>query len=152
VIVRADASARATFAAGAAAAAIALACVFGAVYVVKATLDRGRTASANSRLPYDDRELAGGNSLLVDKDAAHEARALIPVGERYRVVTGDHLSNATPLTKKFIETWMTYFLMPRRPDPKARWIICYGCDTSALGAPYTAHWRDENGISIGEAG
>jgi hypothetical protein len=117
---------------------------------VKALSQLGDTASTNSSLSFDDRELAGGNSVVVDQRAAYEARALIPVNSSYRIAVGPGLRGATKLTEEHIGGWLRYFLMPRRPDgDDARWVICYGCDPSTLGNRYEVRWRDSNGISIG---
>jgi hypothetical protein len=51
----------------------------------------------------------------------------------------------------YVESWYRYFLLPRRPAADARWIICYGCDTTELGK-YVVRWHDRNGISIGRRG
>ena len=126
--------------------------VIALVYWVKAVSSLGDGASANSRLSYADREIAGGNSVIVDQAAAYRARALIPRDGRYRVITGSALHNATPLTSSFVVDWFRYFLMPRRPSAGARWVICYGCDQTSLGAHYLVRWRDDNGISIGSVG
>lgn len=124
----------------------------GIVYFGKALSRLDNLASANSSLSFADRDIAGGNSILVDQLAAYEARALIPETATYRVVTGSQLKNPTPLTETFIANWLTYFLMPRRPSETARWIVCYGCDTTKLGGPYSALWHDDNNISIGRIG
>jgi hypothetical protein len=120
------------------------------VYFVKAVVKLDNTASNNSALSYADREIGGGNSILVDQEAAYEARALIPSMGTYRVRVGPGLRNATPLTSTYVESWFAYFLMPRRPAEDARWIICYGCDRSDLAPSFVERWHDENGISIGE--
>jgi hypothetical protein len=56
---------------------VAIALVVGAVYYLKALPDLGDKASRNSSLAFDDREIAGGNSVIVDQAAAYEARGLI---------------------------------------------------------------------------
>jgi hypothetical protein len=109
----------------------------------------GREAKANSVLSFADREIAGGNSILVDQFAAYEARGLIPASETFRVVTGPNLKEATPLTLQAVSPWLSYFLMPRRQEGGARWVVCYGCDTSKLGGAYKALWQDDKGISVG---
>jgi hypothetical protein len=119
-------------------------------YLPQALSQLGDTASQNSKLSYADREIGGGNSVIVDQEAAYEARGLIPTNARYRVVTGGRLKNATSLTGSFVEGWYHSFLIPRRPSSDARWVICYGCDIGALGGSYTVRWQDDNGISIGE--
>jgi hypothetical protein len=121
----------------------------GAVYYVKAIDQLGDTASSNSALAYDDREIAGGNSIIVDQTAAYEARGLIPVTASYRFAFGDGLRTKTSLTETFAESWFRYFLMPRRPRADARWVICYGCDTADLSADFKVRWKDGEGISIG---
>jgi hypothetical protein len=129
-------------------AAVAVTIAVGAVYYVKALSQLAGTASSNSSLTYDDRELAGGNSLLVDQTAAYEARSLILPDETFRFALGPGLRKSTALTI-YAGDWFRYFLMPRRPRPDARWVICYGCDTSTLGGSYNLRWRDDEGISIG---
>ncbi len=121
----------------------------GLVYFAKAISHLDDKAKANSDLSYSDREIAGGNSIVVDQQAVYQARALIPRAATYRVVTGPTVKDATTLTLPYVGRWLRYFLMPRRPAADAHWIVCYGCDVSALGGPYTVLWRDKNGISIG---
>jgi hypothetical protein len=123
--------------------------VIGIVYWIKAVSSLGDRAGANSRLSYADREIAGGNSVVVDQEAAYRVRALIPDRSPYRVVTGSALVGSTPLTYSFVADWFRYFLMPRRPSADARWVICYGCDRTRLGSRYVVRWRDEHGIAIG---
>jgi hypothetical protein len=130
------------------AAALVVACI----YLPKALSRFGEVATSNSRLSYADREIAGGNSVIVDQNAAYEARGLIPSADTFRVRVGPAMKDATPLTLTHAESWFRYFLMPRRPSPRARWIICYGCDTTELGPSYRTVWRGESGISIGRLG
>lgn len=122
---------------------------FAVVYFAKALSQLSKTAEDNSAVSFSDREIAGGNSILVDQHAAYEARGLIPENETYRVVTGSGVKDPTSLTLAFVESWFRYFLMPRRPASDANWVICYGCDFSQLGGSYAVLWRDANGISIG---
>jgi hypothetical protein len=97
---------------------------------------------------YDDREFGGGNSLVVDKRALYEARALIPPEGRYRVVPGPNVDGATELTEPYIDQFARSFLMPRRPSPDAEWILCYGCDPAQLEVPTEVVWDGGGGISI----
>lgn len=128
---------------------LGLSIAFGAIYFPRALSDLGDTASNNSALSFSDREVAGGNGIVNDQEAVYQAKAIIPQSARYRVVTGSGLRNPTSLTLAFVDSWYRYFLMPRRPDIGARWIICYGCDASKLGRPYAILWQDDDGISIG---
>ena len=77
-----------------------------------------------------------------------EARSLIPADGRYRIVSGPNVDGATELTEPYIDQFARYFLMPRRPSPDAKWILCYGCDPEALEVPSDVVWDGENGISI----
>lgn len=125
--------------------------VLGVVYFVRAFDQLGDAASTNAALNFDDREFAGGNSLVVDKRALYEARSLIPKDASYRVVAGPGVEGATDLTEPYIDQFARYFLMPRRPKPDAPWILCYGCDRAALEQPAQVAWDDGAGISILEA-
>src|SRR5438093_7300229 len=100
---------------------VGLASALAIVYFAKAMSQLDEVATTNSRLSLADRAIAGGNSIIVDQQAAYEARALIPRSESYRVVTGSPVKDATSLTATFVGTWFRYFLMPRRPADEARW-------------------------------
>ena len=117
---------------------------YGSVYFVRA-LDRlGDAARANAALNFDDREFAGGNAVVVANAPLYEARGLIPEDETYRVATGPNVAGATELTEGYIDQYARYFLMPRRPSPDARWIICYGCDPEAdLESEFEVVWQGE---------
>lgn len=133
-----------------AAASCAAVCLAVLVYELPhAVSSLGDDAGRNAALSFADREIAGGNSILVDQIAAYQARALIPRNEPFRVVVGPNLKNATPLTAQAISPWLSYFLMPRRQTGNAHWVICYGCDTSRLGGAYESVWSDDDEISIG---
>jgi len=122
--------------------------IVSAIYYAKSLARLDDRADANSELSFSDRLVAGGNSVVVNQEAATEADALIPRTETFRVRVGPRLRNAQALTSVYVESWYRYFLLPRRPAADARWIICYGCDTSELGN-YVVRWHDRNGISIG---
>jgi hypothetical protein len=133
------------------AACVGAAVALGLVYLVRAVEELGDQASANATANYDDREFGGGNSLVVDKRALYEARALIPPDGSYRVVPGPNVDGATELTEPYIDQFARSFLMPRRPSTDAEWILCYGCDPAALERPTETVWDGENGISLHKA-
>ncbi len=133
------------------AACVLVAIAFGLVQLVVSVGRLGDTAETNASANYDDREFAGGNSLVVDKRALYQARALIPEDGTYHVVAGPSVEGATELTEPYIDQYARYFLMPRRPDPEAEWIICYGCDRAGLERAAVVVWDGGNGISILEA-
>ncbi len=127
---------------------VAVVLAFALVYTVRAVDRLGDTAGANAAENYDDREFAGGNSLVVDKRALYYMRTLVPEDGSYRVAAGPGVQGATELTEPYIDQFARSFLMPRRPDPNAEWILCYGCDQAGLGFPVEVVWDGENGISI----
>jgi hypothetical protein len=128
---------------------VAVALGFGVVYFAKAVDRLWGEAATNAAQNFDDREFAGGNGIVVANAALYEARGLIPENETYRIVPGPGVEGATELTEQYIDQFARYFLMPRRPAPVARWIICYGCDPAALEQSYEVVWRDDRGIWLG---
>jgi hypothetical protein len=132
-------------------ACVVVAIAFGLVYFVK-TVDRlGDAAETNASENFDDREFGGGNSLVVDKRALYQARALIPEDGTYRVLAGPGVAGASELTEPYIDQYARYFLMPRRPAADAPWIICYGCDRESLEGSVDVVWDNGEGISLLEA-
>jgi hypothetical protein len=109
--------------------------------------DANETAEANAALDLVDRELGAGNSVFPDQRLLVEARSLIPANESFAVAAGDPQPGWTELTAGSAEPFLRYFLLPRRLDPDARWIVCVGCDRSAYSGARTI-WEGDNGLSI----
>jgi hypothetical protein len=135
---------------------IALGCLFllcaGALWRAPLAVSRlGTLAGESSRLDYADREIAGGNGIIVDQAAAYEARAIIPPRENYRVVVGPRVEGATDLSVPFAPLYFRYFLMPRHQVEQARWIVCFGCDLGATSPGAQVIWTDGHGISVARA-
>jgi hypothetical protein len=105
------------------------------------------TVAHNAALDYADREIAGGNGVVADQTAMYEARSLIPPGGTYRVVTGIKQPTFSDLTLPYIDSYATYFLLPRRPSRGAPWVLCYGCDAARYPGGKVV-WKDDEGISI----
>jgi hypothetical protein len=106
-------------------------------------------ARANARLDAVDRQLGGGNSVLPDQAIAVEARGRIPEGGTFTVAVGPPQpgwsSLAIPAT---LENYMRYFLLPRKTDPAAPWILCFACDPQAYPGAQMV-WEDtEQKLSI----
>jgi len=131
---------------------VAVALGYGLVYLVQAVDRLGDDASRNAALNFDDREFAGGNSVVVDKRALYEARAVIPDDGTYRVVAGPGVEGATEFTEDYIDQYARSFLMPRRQTSDAPWILCYGCERSALGDSAKVVWDNGAGISLVRVG
>lgn len=105
--------------------------------------DANRIARENASLDYLDRELGGGNSVLPDQGIAVEARGRIPPDGSFTVVVGDRREGWPELTTQAsVDTYMHYFLLPRRSRPDAPWVICLGCDRASYPGA-TVAWEDE---------
>ena len=110
--------------------------------------DANRSARANASLDWIDRQLGGGNSVLPDQGVAIEARGRIPENETFDVDVGEGPEGWTELaTPDALETYMRYFLLPRRPGDDAPWVICFACDQSAHPGTKVV-WQDDESISI----
>ena len=128
-------------------AAVALALV--AIEFPQAVNRLGNDAAANAALSYADREIAGGNSVVADQLLAYEASSILPRDASYRVVTGPKLTKQASLPTTSVPGWLRYFLLPRRQEDGANWVVCYGCDPTRFDSPYEPLWSDEYGISVG---
>ena len=120
-----------------------------AVRYPRSFLDANRAARANARLDYVDRQLGGGNSVLPDQSVALEARGRIPPGETFAVQVGPRRPGWPALaTQGGVDTYLRYFLLPRRPSETGRWVICLACNRAAH-PDATVVWQDaEEGVSI----
>ena len=109
--------------------------------------DANATARANAALDLIDRDVGAGNSVFPDQALLVEARGLIPPNESFAVAVGAPQPGWTELTAASAEPFLRSFLLPRRVDPEAPWIVCLACDRAAYpGAD--AVWEGEDGLSI----
>jgi hypothetical protein len=106
-----------------------------------------QTARANAALDLLDREVGGGNSVIPDQEVLVEALGRIPLTETFAVAVGEPQQGWTDLTATYAETFFRYFLLPRRVDPNAPWILCLACDANAFPGARPV-WKGENGIVI----
>jgi hypothetical protein len=105
------------------------------------------TARANAALDLVDRTLGGGNSVWPDQGLMLEARGRIPPDGTFQVAVGGPQPGWTDLTATYAETYARYFLLPRRVEPGADWILCVACDQAAFpGAD--AVWEGSDGLSL----
>lgn len=115
--------------------------------------DAGSEARRNDALSFSDREIAGGNGIVVDQEAVYAARALIPEGASYHVAVDPDYEAGTELTRDHVASYFRYFLLPRRPlEGGAQWIVCYGCNLAEYGPDADIVWRGEGDISIVRVG
>lgn len=109
--------------------------------------DANRSARANAALDLLDREVGGGNSVIPDQRLLFEARGRIPADGTFAVALGEARPEWTDLTAPYAETFLRYFLLPRRAAPDAPWILCFACDHSAYPGAEVV-WQGEDGLSI----
>jgi len=109
--------------------------------------DANRTARANAALDHLDREIGAGNSVVPDQSLLVEARGRIPPHGTFRVAVGERQDGWTDLTAPFAETYATYFLLPRRTEPDALWILCFACDRAEFPAASVV-WEGDDGLSL----
>lgn len=109
--------------------------------------DANRTARANAASDYLDREVGGGNSVLPAQAVAIEARGRIAASGTFDVDVGPPQEGWSELaTPDAIETYLRYFLLPRRPRDDAPWVLCFACDRDAHPGARVV-WEDE-GLAI----
>jgi len=120
---------------------LAVMVALGLVYFVKAVDRLSGDASRNAAVSFDDRAFGGGNALGVDKEALNQARGRIPVDGEYRLLVEPDAAD--------LRNYVRYFLVPRRPDPNASWVLCYGCDPARLGDGLHVVWKNDAGIILG---
>ena len=106
-----------------------------------------QTARANAALDLLDRKVGGGNSVIPDQAVLFEALGRIPANGTFAVVVGEPQKGWTDLTATYAETFLRYFLLPRRVDTNARWIVCFACDPKAIPGTRSV-WEGEDGIAI----
>jgi hypothetical protein len=126
---------------------VAVMLVATAVRYPDAFRDANDAARANARLDLLDREVGGGNSVVPDQSLVVVARGLIPADETFTVAVGERQPGWTDLTAPFAETYARYFLLPRRLEPDAPWILCFACARDAYPGAQ-AVWVGDDGLSI----
>lgn len=105
------------------------------------------SARENAALDQLDREVGGGNSVIPDQRLLFEARGWIPEDGTFAVAMGAPRQSWSDLTVPFAETYLRYFLLPRRSAPDAPWILCFACDRSGFPGA-TVAWAGQDGLSI----
>ena len=105
-------------------------------------------ASLNSRQTYMERTFPA-DELIGSGRVSEDARLWMPPEARYRIVVGSQYEDnpwgwAAP-------NFLAGFLFPRKPVETgyARWIICLGCDVSALGEGFEQLSDGGNGVLFG---
>jgi hypothetical protein len=106
-----------------------------------------QSARANAALDLRDREVGGGNSVIPDQRLLFEARGLIPSDGTFAVALGEPQEGWTDLTATFAETYLRYFLLPRRVSSDSPWVLCFNCDRPSYPGA-TVVWEGEDGLSI----
>ncbi|WP_424700245.1 hypothetical protein [Gaiella sp.] len=86
--------------------------------------------------------------MLPDQAIAIEARGRIPAHGTFAVAVGPRQPGWSVLADPgSLENYLRYFLLPRRIDPGAPWILCFACDRAAF--PAQPVWEDSaEGLAI----
>ena len=103
------------------------------------------------------RELTTGDIEGLPLELQVEALRVIPPRANYAVLMPATLADAAPygisaITMESGPAFLLYLLLPRWQveDPaQARYVICFGCDTTPWDHHTTWLWRDDKGDSIG---
>jgi hypothetical protein len=141
---------------------VGLACVVSAVALfalkVPATvraLDSAVTADAYIVDPVG-RSLTSGDILGISRDLQAEALTKIPPGSAYALLLPDEQSASAgygigPVAYETVRPWLDYLLLPSRqvPAEQARYVICWGCDTSGWDHRTTWLYGNDEGVAIG---
>jgi hypothetical protein len=104
-----------------------------------------------------NRSLTSGDMLGIPRDLQTGALSKIPAGSKYALLLpGDEQSASTdygiaPVTYETVAPWLNYLLLPSRqvPPEQARYIICWGCDTSPWDHHTTWLFGNSRGVAIG---
>ena len=110
-------------------------------------------ADQNAALGYLERIYADAG-VVGDRRVVEEARVWMPDDATYRVVYGPRLRADNRYVRPIAADFLKYFLLPRRQttSTSARWVFCYGCDTSALGPGFVVLADGGDGILFGRVG
>lgn len=113
----------------------------------EAVRDASSEANRLAALSAEDREFAGGNSVVADQGGLLEARLRIPPDGAYTVSVGAPVEGWTDLTAPYVAWFARYFLLPRRQLDDAPWVLCYACDP-ARHEGFVVAWTGYDGISL----
>jgi hypothetical protein len=104
-----------------------------------------------------DRLLTSGAIQGVPRDLQSEALALIPPRSDYAVLLPASVDAAAAYginstTYATAVPFLRYLLLPSWPvdAPRARYVICFGCNTAPWDGRTTWLWTDGHGSSIGK--
>jgi hypothetical protein len=103
------------------------------------------------------RSLTEGDMLGISRDLQLQAIAKIPRGSAYAVLLPSDQQLASsgygiePVTYETLAPWLNYLLLPsRQVSPKdARYVICWGCDTTPWDHRTTWLFDNDQGVAIG---
>ncbi len=111
------------------------------------------TAAFNAAQSADDRLLAGAHAYDISRPFLLAALRILPERTTYAVETGPNVGESTPLTKLSLSGYSQYLLLPRRQvlpgDPRARYLLCYGCELGKYKYYLVTDWDEEAGLVIG---
>lgn len=112
-------------------------------------------AEARHNNSYSDlgRTMAAADSLDIDNEFVATALVDVPPGATFAVVPpAQPTATVGALTIEAVHGYFRYLLLPRREvDPAvADYVLCYGCDPSALPGRWTWIWTSADNLRIGK--
>ena len=123
----------------------AAALLFGAWYMFDSlSYLEGRVEEARS-IRLEHRSIAPAIYLDISREFVLEAREWLDPDTTYAVLTGPNVQVSNDLVLGVVPGFMPYALLPRRQvqPAKAEWVLCYGCDRSALPNRVRMVWEGE---------
>ena len=114
-------------------AALAIAMGVGLVDLALGLRQQARVIDRNAAADPAGRNAGGAMSIDIDRGFVAAAVAYASHDGTYAIETGPDAEASTPLTLRFLPTFLQGRLLPARlADPAhARWLLCYGCDHGA---------------------
>jgi hypothetical protein len=110
-------------------------------------------ASLNSSLGYTERTFPP-DEFIGSATVAEDARLWMPRTARYRLLVGEKYVSENSAWSWAAPHFLAGFLLPREQTDSASapWIVCIGCDRSALGPSFETLSDGGNGVLFGRIG
>jgi hypothetical protein len=112
---------------------IALALIAGVFDLARGVREQARVVDRNAAADAAGRNAGGAMSIDIDRGFVAAALAFVAQHGTYAIETGPAAEVSTPLTTRFLPTFLQGRLLPARlvSPGRARWLLCYGCDPAA---------------------
>jgi hypothetical protein len=108
-------------------------------------------ADQNAARTYLDREYGEPFDIVGSQKVVAAANLWMPEDASYRVLTGPNGVGGDGVAPELRRAFLRFLLLPRRQttSPTAAWVICAGCDRSALGPRFQVLSRGGEAMVFG---